>query len=146
MIDYTEIRSLIEALGNQTSQIRTTIQNLFKQAIQKNPEIKSIRWTGQANSYSDEGYACEGLLCISTDEIDNTDISEEYGTNDDGDIPEGVWSQDKYYRLRKYNRETKNYETISVTSKLDLLAKELFDEVIKLANYANDWLEVSVYR
>lgn len=137
-----KIQNRVAELQKIRGSVREDVRELFKKAMEENPNIRWISWTGTPNSYSDEGYACEGLLIISSNEHPNEDIDDQYGTDEHGDIPVGVWSGDK--EDRRYNRETKRYEPIVFDDPLDNLARELYELVKPLADSVVDGLELTV--
>lgn len=141
-----KIQNRVQELRNIRDSAKEDIRELFKKTMNEHPNIRWISWSGVPNSYSDEGYACEGLLIISSNEYPNEDISEEYGTDEDGDIPVGVWSEDKI--SSRYNRETKRYEPITIIydNPLDNLARDLFELVKPLADSVINGFELTVTR
>jgi hypothetical protein len=125
MSDFDE---LAVRFSNQAKELHNEavnkIRELFLEAKAAHPEIIYIEYSGEPNSYSDEGYSCEGKIEVHTPELDELN-KRVYGKTtyyDYYDDSEGVWSEDD--ENGSWDEEKNHPMTV--------VAKELFQQVHKL--------------
>ena len=106
------------------------LKGLMAAEIKANPSITSIVFKGEPNSYSDEGYAWEGMVCVSTEELDNEDF-DPYMYEEGETV--GVWSEDSDGGF--YNPETKKWEKLTDENMnpLTAVAKRIFEEANQIS-------------